>query len=57
MKDKASQDSKLFLRINVRDNTELKFWSARLGVTKAVLKAIVQEVGDSLYAVTEKIKK
>lgn len=57
MKDKASQDSKLFLRINVHDNTELKFWSARLGVTKMALKAIVQEVGDSLYAVTEKIKK
>lgn len=56
MKGKASQDSNSFLRINVRDKTELQFWSARLGVTKATLKSVVQEVGDSLSAVTEKIK-
>lgn len=56
MKGKVSKDSNSFLRINVRDKTELKFWSARLGVTKATLKTIVHEVGDSLTAVTEKIK-
>lgn len=56
MKSKALQDSNSFLRINVRDKTELQFWSIRLGVTKAKLKSVVQEVGDSLSAVTEKIK-
>ncbi|WP_375139213.1 DUF3606 domain-containing protein [Pseudomonas japonica] len=40
----------------MRDKTELQFWSVRLGVTKAKLKSVVQEVGDSLSAVTEKIK-
>ena len=56
MKGKPSEKSDSFLRINVLDKSELKFWSARLGVTKAELKLIVQEVGDSLSDVSKKIK-
>ncbi|PKH24158.1 hypothetical protein BI292_13410 [Pseudomonas sp. 43NM1] len=40
------------LRINIQDGTELKFSAARLGVSKKEIKAAVEQVGDSLTAVT-----
>ncbi|PWE41420.1 DUF3606 domain-containing protein [Pseudomonas prosekii] len=40
------------IRINIQDGTELKFWAAKLGVSKKKIKAAVEQVGDSLTAVT-----
>nr|WP_197676832.1 DUF3606 domain-containing protein [Pseudomonas poae] len=39
------------IRINSGDGSELKYWSAKFGVSKADIKAAVNEVGSSLTAV------
>lgn len=39
------------IKINSGDGSELKYWSVKFGVSRADIKAAVNEVGDSLTAV------
>jgi hypothetical protein len=40
------------IKINTGDGAELKYWSTKFGVRKVDIKTAVNEVGDSLTAVT-----
>jgi hypothetical protein len=40
------------IKINLKDGSELKYWSKKFGVKKSDILTAVSEVGDSLTAVT-----
>lgn len=44
------------IRINTSDRTELQYWSKKFGVEKSDILTAVNEVGDSLTAVTNRFK-
>ena len=44
-------------KINVHETWELEYWTKKLGVTAAKLKATVDAVGTSVSAVEQHLKK
>jgi len=44
-------------RINVAEDYELRYWSQQFGITPDRLKAIVEQVGDSVGAIEAALRK
>jgi hypothetical protein len=44
-------------RISLREAWEVRYWTEKLGITKAELIDAVEEVGNSVKAVTEYLNK
>ncbi|KAF2395380.1 DUF3606 domain-containing protein [Pseudomonas frederiksbergensis] len=44
------------IRINIKDRSELLYWSKKFGVSKDELKSAVKAVGESLTAVQNQLK-
>lgn len=57
MDDKQKIGSADRAKININEGYELDYWSKKFGVSKDKLKAVVQTVGTSAYAVEDYLKK
>lgn len=54
LKDRGAQDRS---RVNINEKHEVRYWTAKWGVTKQQLMAAVQKVGVSVAAVAKQLGK